>query len=166
LSSSKTKDSVEIRIARKDDVKDICAVLCASFELYRHHYTERAYRATVSSLHEMEKRIDDSKAVVLVAIYKNEIAGTASVRIRNNDDLHIRSMAVKPNCQGKGIGWLILERISELAKQRRCRTISLECFEPLTKAVALYNACGFSRTSKTRKYHGITVFEMKKNVHT
>ncbi|MFQ6116510.1 MAG: GNAT family N-acetyltransferase, partial [bacterium] len=75
-------------------------------------------------------------------------------------NLHIRSMAVKADYQGKGIGWRILQEINGLAKKKHCQTITLESFEPLTKAVSLYEKFGFRRTGRKKNLYGIRIFEM------
>jgi len=85
------------------------------------YYTEEAYKVTVISPCEIEKRVTDQKTDVLVAIYNNRIVGKASIKMEEKGNLHIRSMAVKPNYQGKGIGWRVLEEINRLAKQRHCK---------------------------------------------
>ncbi len=73
-------------------------------------------------------------------------------------------MAVKPKYQGKGIGMKILKEIDKIARKKEYKTMSLECFYPLKKAISLYKKCGFKRTGKTRDYYGIKIFEMLKEV--
>jgi len=161
-SNSCKKHDIRVRKARIGDAQGIYEVLSQSFEPYSRYYTEKAYKATVISVHEIENRINGQKTEVLVAIHDSKIVGTASIKIEEKAKLHIRSMAVIPSYQGRGIGRRILKRINELAKQKNCKTVSLECFEPLTKAVTFYEACGFRRTGRKRNYHGITIFEMTK----
>jgi ribosomal protein S18 acetylase RimI-like enzyme len=73
-------------------------------------------------------------------------------------------MAVRPGYQGKRIGRLLLERIEQDARQRNVTTLSLECYEDLVPAIALYQKSGFNRTGRARDYDGIAVFEMIKNL--
>jgi len=159
---SSGQSEVNVRGANPADCREIHHVLLESFEPYRKVYTKEAYDETVLSSDKIEKRITDPETEVLVALHKNEIVGTATINIQVGDDLYIRSMAVKPDTQGKGIGRCILEEIQEIAVQRQCKTISLECYEPLKNAVRLYERFGFRRTGEKRAYHGVEIFEMKK----
>lgn len=155
---------MKIRKAQSNDIQEIYKVLSQAFNPYQQYYTEEAYRATVISPHEIEKRITEKETDVLVAIYNSKIVGTASIEMVKEGNMHVCSMAVKPNHQGKGVGWRVLQEINELAKKRHCKTITLECFEPLTKAVSLYEKFGFKRTGRRRNLYGIIVFEMMKRV--
>lgn len=157
-------DDIEIRKAKNSDIQAIYEVLSEAFEPYKQDYTEEAYYATVISLDEIEKRLKKERTEVLVAEYSNKIIGTATITLHKNNDLYIRSMAVRPHIQKKGIGSLILDEIDLRARQKNCTRVSLECYEPLTKAITLYEKCGFRRTGKKRSYHGITIFEMKKEL--
>ncbi len=156
---------VNIRSANSTDCGQIHQVLSASFEPYKKVYTQEAYIATVLSSDEIEKRINDPEAEVLVALYENEIVGTATINTQGGDDLYICSMAVTPETQGKGIGRRILDEIQKLAVQKQCKTISLECYQPLKNAVRLYERFGFRKTGEKRAYHGVEIFEMKKETN-
>lgn len=155
-------DDIEIRNAKNFDIQAIYEVLSEAFQPYRQDYTEEAYNATVISPDEIEERMNEKQTEMLVIIYHNKIVGTATITMKQNNELYIRSMAVRPHIQRKGIGSLILDEIDRRAQQKNCTIISLECYEPLTKAIKLYEKHGFRKTGKTRSYHGITIFEMKK----
>ncbi len=156
---------VEIRKAHYNEIQEICSILSKSFEPYNQYYTEKAYEATVISPHEIEKRVNDEQTDVLVVIYKNKVVGTVSIIMQEKEKLHLRSMAVKPSYQRKGIGSYILEEINRLAREKQVKIISLECFEPLTKAINLYEKFGFRKTGRKRDYNGIRIFEMIKEVN-
>jgi ribosomal protein S18 acetylase RimI-like enzyme len=159
------ENCVKIRKAQGNEIQEIHKVLLESFKPYKKYYTEEAYKATVISPGEIEKRLRNKNTEVLVAIYNNKIVGTASIKIKGKRELYISSMAVIPSLQGKGIGWRILEEINRLAKQKYCRIISLESSEPLKKAVNVYEKFKFRRTGKKRRYHGIIIFEMTKEIN-
>jgi ribosomal-protein-alanine N-acetyltransferase len=153
----------EIRLARATEAKEIHQILSEAFEPYRPSYTAEAYSVTVPSPREIEQRIRDPRTDVLVAALHDEVIGTVTVHEKAENELHAGSMAVNPNFQGQGIGQRLLEEVERLARERSRPTISLESFEPLTKAIALYERYGFERTGKERPYHGITIFEMRKD---
>ena len=153
----------DVRRAQAGEAQEIHETLSQAFEPLRPCYTAEAYDVTVPTPDEIRERIDDSATHVLVATRENEIVGTVTIRAETDGELHLGSMAVKPTLHGRGIGWQLLREIERLARERSCPTISLESFEPLTKAIALYERFGFKRTGKERPYHGIIVFEMRKD---
>jgi ribosomal protein S18 acetylase RimI-like enzyme len=165
LSYPPRKGEVKIRGAVRDEVQEIHRVLSESFETYRISYTQEAYNATVVSPEEIQKRIDDPAIEVLVAVYDDEIVGTATISLKGKEEFYIASMGVRPATQGKGTGRRILEEIQRRARQKKCKTISLECYEPLGSAIKLYERFGFRRTGRKRAYHGIEIFEMKKETN-
>ncbi|MFX0066893.1 MAG: GNAT family N-acetyltransferase [Candidatus Hermodarchaeota archaeon] len=156
---------VEIRKAHHNEIREIYAILSKSFEPYNQYYTEKAYEATVISPREIEKRINDEQTEVLVVIHKDKVVGTVSIIIQERKKMHLRSMAVKPSYQRKGIGSYIIEEINKLAREKQVKIISLECFEPLIQAINLYEKFGFRKTGRKRDYHGIRIFEMIKEAN-
>lgn len=164
MSHSSKEETIDIRKANHDDINEIHRVLSESFGPYRKFYTKESYDATVISNDEIKNRINREDVDVLVFIYDGRIAGTVCLDVMNGKILHVRSMGVRPGFQGKGIGKKILYEIDRIAKEKECDTISLECYDPLIKAIRLYEKFGFRRTGKEIDYHGITVFEMIYNV--
>ncbi|MFX0185049.1 MAG: GNAT family N-acetyltransferase [Candidatus Hodarchaeota archaeon] len=162
--STFSKNHIRIRRATIKDVHEIYEILSESFKPYHQYYTPEAYQKTVNSPIVIKKRIMSQKKEVLVVTYRKEIVGTASLTKQRKGRFHIRSMAVKPNYQNKGIGKCILEKIDKIAKEGHTKIISLECFEPLTNAIGLYERLGYRRTDKKRNYHGISIFEMIKEL--
>jgi N-acetylglutamate synthase-like GNAT family acetyltransferase len=156
--------SIKIRKATLNDVQEIHDLLSNSFTPYYQYYTYKAYNETVVPPVTIKKRIKGQKTEILVASYRNKIVGTVSIEIQKDRRLYIRSMAVKHEFQNKGIGGQILEEIDKIALIEHSKIISLECFEPLSKAVSLYKKVGFKLSGKTRNYHGITIFEMIKDL--
>lgn len=131
---------------------------------YKEYYTDEAFRATVISPEEIVKRINGSKRDVLAAICGVKVVGTASMTLKNEGNIYLQSMAVEPSYQNRGVGNHIMDRIQDIADREDCTSISLECFMPLYNAIRFYQQYGFRKTGKRRNYHGITVFEMKKQI--
>jgi ribosomal protein S18 acetylase RimI-like enzyme len=165
LSNLTQKDEVRIRDAERKDIQEINQVLSESFEPYQKDYTEEAYNATVIPPDEIETPINDPEIEMLVVLCENDIAGTATINLQGKEDLYIGSTGVRPTAQGKGIGKRIFEKIQRRAGQKGCKTMSLECFEPLKSAIKLYQRFGFKRTGRKRAYDGIEIFEMKKETN-
>lgn len=161
---SSTFEDIIIRQAITGESAEITALLSDAFDPYKIYYTEQAYTATVSSPQVIEDRIDIPESEVLVALYRCKIIGTVSILITEGEELHLSGMAVAPLFQRMGIGRCLVKDVERVAKENHARIISLECFKPLTTAVAFYEYCGFKKTGRTRRYHGITVFEMTKKI--
>lgn len=143
---------------------EVHAVLRAAFEPYRPLYAPRAYADTVRSAEVFRERILSTDTDVLIAERCAEITGTVSTKLLRPGELYFFSMAVKPDSAGKGTGYLLLEKIESIARERNCRAISLETCYFLSKAIGLYERFGFARTGKERDYGGSMVFEMRKDL--
>jgi len=158
-----TKIKVE-KTKNPGDARQVYRALAQAFEPFRQFYTKKAFEATILSPDLFEDRIVNSEEDVLVALLDGIIAGTASVKVQEESNLYLCSMGVKPEHQKKGIGFALLAEVEADAKRKQCRTISLETYPLLTKAIALYERFGFRRTGRTRDYYGVTIFEMKKEI--
>ncbi|MFW9780646.1 MAG: GNAT family N-acetyltransferase [Candidatus Heimdallarchaeota archaeon] len=161
---SSLKTNMMIRNAQTNEAQEIHHILSEAFESYREYYTEEAYKATILSPSEITIRISDKEKEVFVVLYENEIVGTVTIRLKGEAQLHIQSMAVRPNRQRRGVGKYILEEIICLGTKKQVKTLSLECFEPLKKVMTMYKKFGFRRTGKKRNLHGNEIFEMTKRL--
>jgi ribosomal protein S18 acetylase RimI-like enzyme len=141
---------------------EIHEVLCAAFEPYRMLYTPQAYADTVRTAEVFEERIVAPDVDVIIAERENEIVGTACTKLVTDDELYFFSMAVKPEGSGKGVGYMLLEKIESIAREKECRAVSLETCPFLVRAISLYERFGFVKTGGERDYSGNTVLEMKK----
>jgi len=158
------EEEVLVRESSLDMTQEIWDVLSEAFAPYYKFYTEKAYSATVISPSEIKERIQDPKTIVLIASYKGKVVGTVSIELQNKS-LQIRSMAVMPKYQRKGIGSSILEKVFAISKEKSIKTLSLECFDPLIEAKKLYKKFDFKSTGKKKTLHGIEIFEIMKKVH-
>ncbi len=154
---------MNFRKARADEAQRIHEILLEAFAPYRYQYTPEAYYATVLSPQKITTRIHSPDMQVFVVVDVNKIVGTLSVR-KEGKQLHFQSMTVDPSYQRRGVGRYILEEIEQYAKGTNCRTLLLETYAPLKKAIYLYEKFGFQRTGKERTYHDIVIFEMTKNI--
>jgi len=158
------EEEVLVRESSLDMTQEIWDVLSEAFAPYRKFYTEKAYSATVISPSEIKERIQDPKTIVLIASYRGKVIGTVSIELQDKN-LHIRSMAVIPKYQRKGIGSSIFEKVFAISKEKSVKILSLGCFNPLIDAKKLYMKFDFKSTGKKRSLHGIEVFEMMKKAH-
>ena len=152
------------RTQNNHDAPLVHNILLEAFEPYKAQYTEGAFNATVVSTENMKQRIAANEFEVLIALCDNDLAGTVSIKMQDEGDLYIASMAVKPAYYGKGIGFKMLEKAEGIALDKHCISLSLETSAPLINAISLYEKFGFERTGKSRDYYGVAIFEMRKNL--
>lgn len=155
---------VEVRTAVADEARAVHDILSESFEPFKGLYTEEAYNITIMTPAHIREHIQDDEHDVLVAYLNGRFVGTVTLQYRG-DDVYVRSMGVRPAAQGKGVGKKLLEAIEERARHKGCKTITLECFEPLKRATTIYEKAKFRITGKKRRYYGIETFEMVKELH-
>ena len=156
--------AVRIRNARYDDIEKILSLLVDAFSPYSKYYTQDAFaHAILLSSDEIQKRLEDPKKLVIAADIKNRIIGTITATFQDDKQVYLQSMAVFPDYQGFGIGRLLLEKIEEIAREKKCKRIYFECFEPLKKSIQLYEKHGYKKTGKTIPFYGVMFYEMKKD---
>lgn len=150
------------RKAKPKDTIDIYEILLNSFRTYQSFYTDQAFSATVLSPEKIKDRILKEKYEVFVTLLNNQIVGTVSLSIKNQNILYIRSMAVHPNFQRTGIGCFILDNIFNIVVKRNIKKIVLETSSPLKNAFNFYEKHGFKKTGLSRDFYGTEIFEMIK----
>jgi N-acetylglutamate synthase-like GNAT family acetyltransferase len=157
-------ENINFSKARMQDIKDIHSVLLKAFESYNNDYTNDAYIATVLSTTEIKNRILGEKYEIYVITINKKIIGTVSISKKNKYKLYIRSMAVHPNYQKRGIGHFILNKIIELAKKNNIEYIFLDTSKLLKEAVEFYKKFGFVFTGVKHDFYGIEIYEMIKKL--
>ena len=80
------------------------------------------------------------------------LAGYIVARIGANE-LHINNVAVRERYRRQGIGLNLLDRILEEGRRRGVEAAFLELRAGNTAALSLYEKCGFSVTSRRKKYY-------------
>lgn len=82
--------------------------------------------------------------------YNNEIVGYGSifyeVKIRGGKAGHIEDIVIKDNQRGKGFGKMIIDFLTQDAKDEKCYKVSLSCKE---HNVVFYEKCGYQRDGVT-----------------
>ncbi|MEE8062491.1 MAG: GNAT family N-acetyltransferase, partial [Gemmatimonadales bacterium] len=65
----------------------------------------------------------------------------------DGDRYELAKMAVSPEAQGKGIGWLLGQAVLDRARELGATTVYLESNTVLEPAIALYRKLGFKRVT-------------------
>ena len=101
------------------------------------------------SLDNPQGYILDKGGHILVALYNNEPVGVCAL-IKMDDpeyDFELAKMAVSPTVQGKNIGWLLGNAITEKARSSGAAKIYLESNTILKPAINLYHKLGFHKVA-------------------
>ena len=82
---------------------------------------------------------------------------------RPEDKLTIRSMSVRPEARGKGVGGRLLEQVEGFARQQGCKRMFLSTTPFLHQAIRLYEQFGFVQTDEDpHALQGTPLFTMEK----
>jgi putative acetyltransferase len=156
-------EGLEIRCAENGESEAIAEVLRKAFAPFEHFYTPEAYAATTVSADEINRRF--AEGPLWVALENGETVGTASV-MPKGDQLYLRSMAILPSSQGRGIGQELLDAVEGYARQMEFAGILLYTTPFLAGAIRLYEQNGFERAGDDRSddFFGTYWFPMEKKL--
>ncbi|MDR2405972.1 MAG: ribosomal protein S18-alanine N-acetyltransferase [Deltaproteobacteria bacterium] len=70
-----------------------------------------------------------------------------------DEELHLLSLSVKKENQGKGLGKKLLAAVIEMANANKCKVVLLEVSENNQNAIKLYKASGFVTVGKRKNYY-------------
>lgn len=99
------------------------------------------------SLDHPQEYILDKGGQIFIALMDGEPVGAcAMIKMDDPDfDYELAKMAVSPKAQGRGIGWLLGQRVLEAAKAAGAKQVYLESNTKLEPAIRLYHKLGFER---------------------
>lgn len=157
-------DVVEIRLATSDDAEPMAAVLREAFSMYREHYTPEAFVVVTPAAVEIAARFDEGPQ--WVAEIGSDIIGTVSVTVEDGD-LYVRSMAVAPRAQGRGVGHRLLNAIDEYAVTTDRTRIFLYTTYFSAGAKEMYEKHGYEwvRNTTAEEWYGVPGLEMAKVIN-
>jgi ribosomal-protein-alanine N-acetyltransferase len=69
------------------------------------------------------------------------------------DEAHIVTVAVRPDLRRRGVGELLVAEALEMARERECAFVTLECRVSNTPAQQLYLKYGFVRAGIRKRYY-------------
>lgn len=154
----------QIRGVTCGDAAGILECLRAAFSEYRADYAEDAYFDTVLTAESLATRL--SKSTVFVALDgTQQVVGTVSCsQADEQQEGHIRGMAVRPEWQGAGVARQLLQRVEEELRARKCSRVSLDTTEPLRRAMRFYERNGYERSGKIADFFGMALIEYVKKL--
>ncbi|MFX0058599.1 MAG: GNAT family N-acetyltransferase [Candidatus Hodarchaeota archaeon] len=153
-----------IRRANVSDAQAIHKVLLAAFEEFRFYYSTEGFIDTVLSEQKAIDRINQMNVYVAVDWNANVIGTIGWERI-NNEEGHIRGMAVVPNWQGKNSpAAALLKEVKDDARSKGCSILTLDTTKILQRAQNFYQKHGFRKTGKTGDFYGSVIYEYAKEI--
>jgi len=154
-------DEISVRHGKDDDVAGIVACLEAAFEPYRSFYTEDAFNDTVPTVQDTGRRFRDMK-VIVAEIESAGIIGTIAYKVVGQGEGHLRSMAVAPEFQGRGIAERLLSAAERELRKAGCSRVTLDTTRPLKKAMRFYERHGYKLSGAVGDFFGMPLFEYEK----
>ncbi|HEV8284411.1 MAG TPA: GNAT family N-acetyltransferase [Chitinophagaceae bacterium] len=155
----KTKrENIKIRVAVPEDAMTISILLYEAFNEYKSLYTEKAFAATLLGIPKIEERIYNR--TTWIALYDNVISGTISL-MNSNGSLYIRSVAVAPPAQRKGLGKALMKHAESEALKKGFQQLELTTTPFLFEAIRLYESLGFEPCGSEDLY-GTPLIKMTK----
>ena len=137
---------VEIRLATRQDIPAVAAVLLAAFAEYEPLYTPGGFAATTPTSAQIQARFDEGP--VWIALLNGAIVGTVAAVLRDDQTVYVRSMAVLPAARGHDIGGVLLGAVERFATEHDARRLLLSTTPFLARAIRLYEQHGFRRSEE------------------
>ena len=135
-----------IREVKDTDISK--GLLNVFIEGFRYHYNGRPDIFSNKSDEELKEDLINSimNENIMVLEDKDRIVGYIQYEIREKHakTMWVDQLVIDKQCQKKGYGKLLLDKVIELAKQENCERIELECWAFNDNAVGMYNHIGFS----------------------
>jgi len=154
---------IEVRLAVMDDANAISTVICDAFTPLREHYTAEAFEVVAVKPGEVLQRFAEGPQ--WVALIDGEIVGTVSVTV-DDGRLYVRSMAVAPRDQGRGVAHKLLDAIDRYAVETDFERIFLYTTYFTPGARELYEKHGYDwvRDTPAEEWYGVPGLEMDKRI--
>lgn len=101
-------------------------------------------------LHKIEEVYLENKGEFLVAELDGEIVGMGALLRKDRSTAEVRRMRVAPECQGEGVGKLVLDKLQEKAREYGYRKLVLDTTTKQVAAQRLYLKNGFKEVERTQ----------------
>lgn len=107
------------------------------------------------NINNLKNDFSNPNSTYLIAKVENEIVGFAGF-LKICDEANIMNIVTKKNKRNLGIGSKLLENLILYAKNRNCKSITLEVNEHNNIAIHLYEKYNFKRIGLRKKYYNNT----------
>ena len=164
MSKPKEASQLEIRLAAPGEEKVIASVILAAFLPFKSEYTPDAFEYTAASADRIRERFVEGP--IWLAFAGSEAVGTVS-GLPESERFYIRSMAVKPEAQGSGVGQELLDVLETHARDARFEKLYLYTTHVLPGAMRLYEKNDYYVVRETgpEEWYGMPGLEMEKKLN-
>lgn len=154
---------VQIRRAVAADAQAIATILREAFSEFVSDYTPQAFAVITPPAEEIAGRFEEGP--VWVASKDGKPVGTVSA-LPEPEWLYIRSMAVLPNVQGRGIARMLMRAVENYGIENGFDTLFLYTTHFSKDAVNLYEKLGYrkGRNTTAEEWFGTPGFSMSKKL--
>lgn len=152
---------VKVRRAKQEDAAGVMKCLAAAFEPYREVYTPDAFRDTVLTGQDAERRFREM-TVLIAEDGSYRIIGTISYQVVGQGEGHLRGMAVIPEFQGGQVAERLLFAAETQLRKLGCSRVTLDTTQPLKRAIRFYLRHGYRATGTMADFFGMPLFEYEK----
>ncbi|HEU5180527.1 MAG TPA: GNAT family N-acetyltransferase [Candidatus Polarisedimenticolia bacterium] len=156
-------EAMNIRRASEADLPGVTECLAAAFEDYRGAYTEEAYRDTVLSGTDPQRRFREM-TVLVAEDAAGRIVGTVAYRLIYSGEGHVRGMGVRPDQQGSGLAGRLLAAAEQGLREQGCLRVTLNTTEVLERARKFYRQQGYGTTGIVHDFYGMPLIEHDKTL--
>ena len=142
---------IEIRTIQPHEIPQAKRVIFSvAFELFKGADTLEESIAKFSSqgklaeMNDVQKNYFENGGVFLVAVEEGHIIGTGAVKNLEDGVCEIKRLWLLSQYQGQGIGYRIMQKLIDFARQKKYKIMRLET-DPIiqTRAVDFYKQLGF-----------------------
>lgn len=161
MSRAAEASRLEIRLAVPGDEDVIASLILAAFMPFKSEYTPGAFEYTAVTATQIRERF--AEGPIWLAYDNGEPVGTVS-GLPEPDRFYIRSMAVVPEAQSRGVGQMLLEVLERHAREHGFGKLYLYTTFVLPGARRLYEKNGFyvSRETPPEEWFDMGGIEMEK----
>jgi ribosomal protein S18 acetylase RimI-like enzyme len=145
-----------IRTAQPADRAAVEAVVQAAYSVY----VERIGKPPAPMLDDYDRRIA-AGAVTVLDEADGRIAAII-VLVPKTDHLLLDNIAVRPDCQGRGLGRRLIAFAEAEARRQGFAELRLYTHERMTENIAVYTRLGFAETGRGRQAGYERVFMCKR----
>ena len=145
-----------VREASDADVDNIRQCLATAFEPFRAQYTRRGFADTIPSVASLVRRL--AEMTLFVAEANGKLVGTIGCKKCNEQDGHLRGMAVLPEDQGSGVAANLLAAAEAELKRQGCTRVTLDTTEPLQRAIRFYEKNGYRPSGRVSDFFGMGLY--------
>jgi len=152
-----------INRASAEDSAGILECLHRAFEPYRKNYTGEGFLDTVLTPETLAQRLQ-TMAIFVARDASGAIVGTIGCNCVDDDEGHIRGMAVLEPWQGCGVALELLDAAESELRKLGCRRATLDTTQPLQRAISFYKKHGYRPTGKVGDFFGMPLYEYAKHL--